>query len=106
MARRRLPVPELKNRLEMAGMMYAAAKEDDGESDPETVKALDLLKECADHLYENQHPDPVDENGDPQPKPEPVIHYGRLIKRIERSQAIDAAKVASGAPTTITPGRV
>ena len=106
MARRRLPIPSLKDRLETAAMVYAAAKEDLGEADPDAVKALDMLKECAEHLYENQHPDPVDENGDPQPKPESPIQYAKIFKRLERSQAADAAKVAYGASTTITPGRV
>lgn len=78
-------------------MGYAAAKRDLGEDDSITIRALGLLKECAEHLYENQHPVSAEEG-------EPII-YDRLIRRLERSHARDATRVANGVPTTITPRR-
>ncbi len=103
MARISLPIPVLKDRLEVAAMTYAATEEDLGESDSKTISALDMLKETARHLYENQHPDEVDENGVPQPKSEPVLLYDRHLKRLERAHAKDTVRLLSGAPATHSP---
>lgn len=105
MARISLPIPVLKDRLEVAAMTYAATEEDLGESDSKTISALDMLKETARHLYENQHPDPVDANGVRQPKSEPVLHYDRHLKTLERAHAKDVVKLLTGAPTTVSPRR-
>jgi hypothetical protein len=90
MARPRVSIPTLKDRIELMAYAYAEAKQVLGEDDPKTVEARDALLDCCEHLLDVQHPQPVDpETGQEVPRTEPMIDIDKCVWQHRRWKVKD-----------------